>query len=195
MSFLQLCLIALSLAMDAFAVSVCKGLNMKTLSLKKAAVIAGFFGVFQGIMPLIGWALGRGFKHYIMAFDHWIAFILLAAIGGKMIHEALKGDSQPKCSDEGGVSDRLSIKELFTLAIATSIDALAVGIALGLLPEVNIGIAAITIALITFVLSFAGVVIGKGFGGKLQGKAEILGGLCLILIGLKILLEHLGVQF
>lgn len=190
MSFVELFLIAVGLAMDAFAVSICKGLQMKKINYRHGAVIALFFGVFQGVMPLLGWFLGSSFGSYITRADHWVAFVLLAFIGGKMIYEALHGDDDEEVS-EGG--DTLDIKELFILSIATSIDALAVGITFALLPDTNIWVSITAIAVVTFVLSLVGVVIGNRFGTKYKNKAELFGGVILVLIGLKILLEHLGI--
>lgn len=189
MGFIELVLIAVGLAMDAFAVSLCKGLGMSKLRIKNAAVIALFFGGFQAIMPLIGWLLGKQFESYIKSFDHWIAFGLLVLIGGKMIYEVFKKDSD---SDTDNSIDTLNIKELFLLAIATSIDALAVGITFAFL-QTSIAPAVSLIGAITFALSFAGVYIGHKFGAKFKSKAEFAGGAVLILIGTRILLEHLGV--
>lgn len=185
MDIFQLILIAVGLAMDAFAVSVCKGLKMKKLDYKYTVTIALFFGVFQAVMPLIGWFLGKQFEKYITNIDHWISFALLAFIGGKMIWEALKGDKEEECET------RFDIKELFMLAVATSIDALAVGITFAFL-KMEIASPVILIGLITFVLSMLGVLIGNRFGAKYKSKAELAGGIILVLIGLKILLEHLG---
>ena len=186
MSLWELILIAVGLSLDAFAVSVCKGLSMTKLNYKNGAVIALFFGVFQALMPVIGWLLGTQLSQYITAFDHWIAFGLLAIIGGKMIYEALhKSDD----SEEDG--DKLNIKELFVLAIATSIDALAVGITFALLPNTNIVLSVGLIGVITFILSFAGVIIGNKFGSKYKSRAELFGGVILLAIGTKILVEHL----
>lgn len=190
MSFVELFLIAVGLAMDAFAVSICKGLQMKKINYRHGAVIALFFGVFQGVMPLLGWFLGSSFGSYITRADHWVAFVLLAFIGGKMIYEALHGDDDEEMS-EGG--DTLDIKELLILSVATSIDALAVGITFALLPDTNIWVSITAIAVVTFVLSLIGVVIGNRFGTKYKNKAELFGGVILVLIGLKILLEHLGI--
>lgn len=185
MELIQVMLIGVGLSMDAFAVAVCKGLKMKKIDLKYALLIAAFFGFFQGLMPLVGWFLGKQFEKYITDFDHWIAFGLLAIIGGKMIWEAFhsEGDNCPIIYD---------IKELFILAIATSIDALAVGITFAFL-KTNILSAILIIGCITFVLSLVGVGIGNRFGVKYKNKAEFAGGTILVLIGLKILLEHLGI--
>lgn len=187
MGFLELTLIAVSLAMDAFAVSLCKGLSMTKLNMKNAAIIALFFGGFQALMPLTGWMLGVQFESYIKSFDHWIAFGLLLLIGGKMIYEVFKKDSCPaKCADS------IDYKELLVLAVATSIDALAVGVTFAFL-STSIVPAVSLIGVITFGISFAGIFIGHKFGAKFKSKAEFAGGLVLILIGTKILLEHLGV--
>lgn len=188
MSFLELFLIAVGLSADAFSVSVCKGLNMRKLNLKHAYVIALFFGVFQAVMPLLGYLLGTGFSEYIEKYDHWIAFVLLAFIGGKMALEAIRekdGEAEEK-------TDTLSIGELTILAVATSIDALAVGITFAFL-KVNILPSVLLIGVTTFALSLGGVLLGNRFGAKYKSKAEIAGGVILILIGLKILLEHLGI--
>ena len=184
MGILELFLIGIGLSMDAFAVAVCKGLNMREIDRKQSLLIAVFFGGFQAIMPLIGWFLGRQFEQYITSFDHWIAFILLAYIGGKMVHEAM--------GKEESYSGGCSLKELFLLAIATSIDALAVGITFAFL-KVEIFSAIGIIGCTTFVLSLIGVVIGNRFGSRYKSRAELVGGVILILIGVKILLEHLGI--
>lgn len=188
MGFAELLLIAIGLSMDAFAISVCKGLSMPRLNLKQAGVIGLFFGGFQALMPAIGWLLGKQFERYITQFDHWIAFVLLAFIGGKMIFEAAGGNG----GEEADALVRLDIKELLLLSVATSIDALAVGITFAFL-QVSIASSAAMIGCTTFILAFAGVAIGNKFGGKFREKAEIAGGAILILIGLKILLEHLGI--
>lgn len=189
MGFVELFLIGVGLSMDAFAVAICKGLNMRgKINFKHAAIIALFFGGFQAIMPLIGYFLGIGFEKYITRIDHWIAFILLCFIGGKMIVEAIKEWNEVDKQEE----DRLDIKELFILAVATSIDALAVGITFAFL-NVNIWSAISIIGTTTFVISIIGVVIGNKFGSKYKSKAELVGGIILVLIGAKILLEHLGV--
>lgn len=189
MGFTELLLIGIGLSMDAFAVSMCKGLCMQKLNRAHAAVIAGFFGVFQAGMPLIGWLLGKQFEKYITGIDHWIAFALLAFIGGKMLWDALHEQPEEQSCD---LPDKLDYRELFLLAVATSIDALAVGITFAFL-QVAIMPAVSLIGVTTFALSYVGVVIGHRFGAKYQQKAEIAGGAVLILIGLKILLEHLGV--
>ena len=189
MGFAELLLIAISLSMDAFAVAVCKGLNMSKINYKHGVIIALFFGAFQALMPLLGWLLGTRFDHYIVDFDHWVAFFLLGFIGGKMVYEAIEGTAETKDKD----ADGLDIKELLILSIATSIDALAVGITFAILPNTNIWISITTIGIATFVISFAGVLIGNRFGVKYKSRAELFGGVVLILIGLKILLEHLGI--
>ena len=189
MSFFEIFMIGVGLSMDAFAVSICKGLNMRKLEKMQTLVIALFFGGFQALMPFIGWLLGKQFESYITSFDHWIAFILLAFIGGKMLWDVWKGgDGETKAAE----TTALDIKELFMLAIATSIDALAVGISFAFL-QVNITSAITLIGCTTFVISAAGVFAGHKFGNKYEDKASIAGGIILILIGLKILLEHLGV--
>lgn len=185
MGIIELILIGVGLAMDAFAVSICKGLSMKKMNYRHAFVIALFFGGFQAIMPFIGWFVGSRFSAYIQTFDHWIAFVLLTLIGGKMIIDAVKEKEQEIIE----IEEALDLKELFLLAIATSIDALAVGVTFAFL-EVAIIPAISIIGIITFVISFAGVMIGNLFGSRFKNKAEIAGGIILILIGLKILLEH-----
>ena len=191
MGFVELLLLAIGLSMDAFAVSVCKGLCMKRLNLRQATVVALFFGGFQALMPLVGWLIGKQFEQYITSFDHWIAFILLLIIGGKMAYEAIFGKEEAEACDTDA-QNRLNYKELFTMAVATSIDALAVGVTFAFL-NINIWTAISIIGVTTFVMSFIGVVIGNKFGSIYKKKAEIAGGVVLILIGLKILLEHLGV--
>ena len=188
MGFLELFLIGVGLSADAFSVSVCKGLNMRKLNLGHAYIIALFFGGFQALMPLIGYLLGTSFSEYIEAFDHWIAFVLLAFIGGKMVIEAVK----EKDDEDEEKTDVLKMGELTVLAVATSIDALAVGITFAFL-KVNIFFSILIIGVTTFGLSLGGVILGNRFGAKYKNKAEIAGGVILILIGLKILLEHLGV--
>lgn len=188
MSLFELFLIAVGLSMDAFAVSVCKGLCMRKMNYGQATVIALFFGGFQAGMPLIGWFLGKQFEKYITSVDHWIAFVLLGIIGFNMIREAMGRDEETECD----LDERLKLKELLVLAIATSIDALAVGITFAFL-QVSIVPAVSFIGVTTFVLSFAGVGIGKVFGARYKNKAELVGGIILIAMGVKILLEHLGV--
>ena len=188
MGILEILLIAIGLAMDAFAVSICKGLSMKKMNWKKAENFTDFrlpFGVFQALMPVIGYYLGTTFESLVTKVDHWIAFILLALIGGKMLKEAFDNNSE-------GYNDSVNFKTMVILAIATSIDALAVGITFAFL-QTNIVLAAILIGLVTFILSVIGVKIGNQFGIKYEKRAEIIGGIILILIGIKILLEHLGI--
>lgn len=184
MGLIELFLIAVGLSMDAFAVSVCKGLAMPKCTFKKAAIVGLWFGGFQALMPAIGYVLGAQFQEAIASIDHWIAFVLLALIGGNMIHEALDNDEE-----EADAS--LNVKTMFLLAVATSIDALAIGITFAFL-KVNIIPAVCFIGIVTFIISFAGVKIGNVFGSRYKNKAEIVGGIILILLGLKILLEHLG---
>ena len=184
MGLIELFLIAVGLSMDAFAVSVCKGLAMPKCTFKKAAIVSLWFGGFQALMPAIGYILGAQFQEAIASIDHWIAFVLLALIGGNMIHEALDNDEE-----EADAS--LDVKTMFLLAVATSIDALAIGITFAFL-KVNIIPAVCFIGIVTFIISFAGVKIGNVFGARYKNKAEIVGGIILILLGLKILLEHLG---
>lgn len=189
MNLFELFIIAAGLSMDAFAVSVCKGLAVKKAGIKQMAVAGLWFGGFQALMPFIGYLLGSTFEAYITKIDHWIAFILLAIIGVNMIKESLsKKDDECECK-----AASMSVKEMLTLAVATSIDALAVGVTFALLPDVNIGAAVGFIGVITFTLSAVGIKIGSVFGVGLKSKAEIAGGIVLILMGLKILLEHLGV--
>ena len=187
MSTVEILLIGIGLSMDAFAVAICKGLGMRRINYRHTFIIALFFGGFQALMPFLGWLLGSRFAQYITRYDHWIAFVLLAFIGGKMVWEALHEDPEEVCPQP-----RLDLKELFMLAVATSIDALAVGITFAFL-QVNIWGAVSLIAATTFVLSVIGVWVGNRFGSRFQTKAEIAGGVILVLIGLKILLEHLGV--
>ncbi|MCI5920061.1 MAG: manganese efflux pump MntP family protein [Roseburia sp.] len=188
--FIVLFLMGVGLSMDAFAVSVCKGLAMRKVNKKQAIVIGLFFGGFQALMPLLGWSLGIQFEQYITSIDHWIAFILLGFIGGKMIVEAVKPDDESVEVKE--MDPPLNIKEMFVLAIATSIDALAVGITFAFL-DYPIVESIIIIGITTFVISIIGVYIGNFFGSKYKQKAELAGGIILVLLGVKILLEHLGV--
>lgn len=225
MGFVELLLIGVGLSMDAFAVAVCKGLAMKRVNYRHALVIALMFGGFQALMPLVGWALGTQFEQYITPVDHWIAFVLLAFIGGKMLWEALHGeagagdgaaaegeagaeaagtsgagaavagatgDSGEAWQATGEAKERLDMRELVLMAIATSIDALAVGITFAFL-QVDIVPAVALIGATTFVLSLGGVVLGNQFGARFEKPASVVGGVVLILIGLKILLEHLGI--
>lgn len=185
MGLAELFLLAVGLAMDAFAVSICKGLAMKKVTVKNAVIVGAWFGGFQALMPLIGWLLGIRFKSYITAVDHWIAFVLLSIIGANMIKEAFDKKQEKENAS-------LSFKVMFMLAVATSIDALAVGVTFAFL-SVNIWWAVALIGCITFILSIVGVKAGGVFGMKYKAKAELAGGIILILMGVKILLEHLGV--
>lgn len=187
MGVVELLLMGVGLAMDAFAVSVCKGLAMREVNKKQCFVIALFFGGFQALMPFIGWLLGSQFADKISSIDHWIAFVLLSYIGGKMIFEAVKEKENPVEIEQ--MDPPLDIKELTILAIATSIDALAVGITFSFL-NVNIAEAVTIIGVVTFIISAIGVFVGNIFGSKYKSKAEFAGGLILVLLGLKILLEH-----
>lgn len=189
MGIVELLLIAVGLSMDAFAVSICKGLGMKKINLKVAFVLALFFGGFQALMPLIGWALGSQFLWLISPIDHWIAFVLLAVIGGKMLWEALHDEEG---EDDGKPADKIDLGEFFILAVATSIDALAVGISFAAL-AVDIVPSILIIGVVTFCFTIAGVFVGNFFGSRYEKPASIVGGVVLILIGLKILLEHLGI--
>lgn len=186
MGFFELFLIAVGLSMDAFAVSVCKGLSAQKLQWKHYLIIGAWFGGFQALMPTLGYFLGSTFEKYINSFDHWIAFVLLAVIGGNMLREGFSG------GDESG-NDSFSFQTMLILAVATSIDALAVGVTFALLPDVHITAAVCIIGVTTFILSAAGLRVGNIFGLKYKSKAEIAGGVILILIGVKILLEHLGI--
>lgn len=178
-------LLAVSLAMDAFAVAICKGLAMQKLTVRNMAIVGVWFGVFQALMPTIGYFLGSAFENKIAAVDHWIGFVLLAIIGINMIREALS-------DDEEDTTGTLGVKEMFMLAVATSIDALAVGITFAFV-DMNVPLAVILIGVITFAISMAGVKIGNVFGTKFKAKAEIAGGTVLILLGVKMLVEGLGV--
>ena len=183
MGFVELLLLAVGVSMDALAVAICKGLSIRELKLRHALIVGAWFGAFQALMPLIGWLLGSAFASLITAVDHWIAFVLLSIIGGNMIREAL-GKEEEKCDSS------LSFTAMLLLAVATSIDALALGVTFAFL-QVNILSAVLLIGLCTFAISAVGVKIGNVFGARFKSKAELLGGAVLILIGLKILLEHL----
>lgn len=186
---IELFLIGIGLSMDAFAVSICKGLVMEKVNKKQAFIIGLYFGGFQALMPLIGWFLGIRFQKYITSIDHWIAFVLLALIGGKMIVEAVR---DPDVEEIGKKDQSLDHKEMLLLAVATSIDALAVGITFAFL-DLPIVEAIVIIGLTTFFLSIIGVVVGNFFGTRYKKKAEIVGGIILVAIGVKILVEHLGI--
>ena len=186
MGFGELFLIGVGLSMDAFAVAICKGLGMRKMRWGQGVVIGLFFGGFQALMPLAGWLLGRQFEQYITSIDHWIAFILLGFIGGKMIWDAFHEEDGAPCGQ-----NRFDLRELLILSVATSIDAMAVGITFAFL-QVNILPAVELIGCTTFCLSLAGVWLGCRFGSRYKNKATLAGGIILCLIGLKILLEHLG---
>ena len=189
MGFIELFLLGVGLSMDAFAVSVCKGLAMKKATLKSQMTCGLWFGGFQALMPLIGFFLGAMFADAIKSFDHWIAFGLLALIGANMLKEALEQECD--CCENHDAD--MSVKTMFVMAVATSIDALAVGISLAMAGDVNIWAAIALIGVTTCILSALGVKIGNIFGSRYEKKAEFAGGVILILLGLKILLEHLGV--
>jgi len=188
MGFIELLLIAIGLSMDAFSVSVCKGLTTKKFSWRMALICGLWFGLFQALMPMVGYFLGAQFQHLIESVDHWIAFGLLFLIGANMIREAVWGDKDNDIPENGS----LSFKTMFLLAIATSIDALAVGVSFACI-QVELWSSVLVIGVTTFLFSVLGVKIGNLFGSKFEKSAEIVGGIILILIGLKILLEHLGI--
>ena len=185
MSYFEIFFIAIGLSMDAFAVSICKGLSLKKIELKNSLIVGFYFGLFQTIMPLIGYFLGSSLRNFIISIDHWIVFVLLGFIGLNMIME--DDNNSKKISNQG-----LDFKTMIVLAIATSIDALAVGVTFAFF-KVNIILAILIIGIITFILSLIGVKIGNKFGDRFQNKAELLGGIILIIMGLKILLEHLNI--
>ena len=189
MGFTELLLLAFGVSMDAFAVSVCKGLCMKKSALKTGVVCGAWFGGFQALMPLIGFFLGVLFAKAIEAVDHWVAFGLLAVIGINMLKESFE-KSECACDTEG---NDLALKTMFVMAVATSIDALAVGISLAMAGNVNIATAVLLIGVITFFMSAIGVQIGSVFGSKFEKKAQFAGGAILVLLGVKILLEHTGI--
>ena len=192
MSVFEIILLAVALSMDAFAVAICKGLATEKVQIKHMLVVGAWFGIFQGLMPFIGCTVGSAFLSYIEAVDHWIAFVLLGFIGGNMIREALSKDDCEECES---TDSSLSFSVMLTMAIATSIDALAAGVGMSVDLE-GIGqiiFAVVSIGIITFILSAIGVKIGNVFGAKYKFLAELSGGIVLVLMGLKILLEHLGV--
>ncbi|WP_458773845.1 manganese efflux pump MntP [Clostridium neonatale] len=189
MSVVELFILAVGLSMDAFAVAICKGLCMRKVTIKKAGIVGLYFGLFQAGMPMIGYILGSQFSDKISSIDHWIAFILLSLIGISMIKESLEKEEKSECKTE---EEELSFKNMSILAVATSIDALAVGVTFAFL-KVNIIPAVSFIGITTLVLSMIGVKIGNIFGVKYKSKAELVGGIILILMGIKILLEHLGI--
>lgn len=198
MTFLEVFVVGVGLSMDAFAVALCKGLSMRKWNTRYGFIIAGAFGLFQALMPLLGWLAGMSFYRYIEAFDHWIAFALLLIVGGKMVYDAVKELRHPEEDEEPAFS--LRVGELLVLSIATSIDALAVGLSFAMLGMqagasaaggMGIWTSILTIGVTTFLLSYAGAFIGKQFGTRLKAKAELVGGIVLIALGIKILLEHL----
>lgn len=186
MSTYELFIIAVGLSMDALAVAICKGLSMAKMSWRKGIIVGLWFGGFQALMPLVGYFLGAAFQKYITAVDHWVAFVLLVLIGGNMIRESFSCEAEHA---DGSLSPAV----MAPMAVATSIDALAVGITFALLPDVQIVPAVSFIGVITFLLSALGVKVGNVFGARYKSKAEFLGGAILALLGLKILLEHLGI--
>ena len=190
MSFIEILLIGVGLSMDAFAVSVCQGLSMTKIRWGHALTVGLYFGGFQALMPFTGWMLGSQFAGRIQQYDHWVAFVLLLLIGGNMIREALSGEEDE--AEDAAIGAGLDHKKLFLMAIATSIDALAVGVTfafldIAILPAIGI------IGTTTFFISVAGVAVGCWFGARYKKRAEITGGVILVLLGVKILLEHLGV--
>lgn len=187
MGIIEVIVLGVGLAMDAFAVSICKGLSMQRLKWKNVLIIGLYFGLFQALMPMFGYFLGNSLSGFVEAVDHWIAFILLSLIGGNMVREAIKGEDE-----EDNRNDQVDFRTMLPLAVATSIDALAVGITLAFL-GVNILYAGTVIGVVTFLISACGVVIGNRFGDMFQDKAKLVGGIVLIGIGVKILLEHLEI--
>ena len=185
MSLIELFLIAVGLSVDAFAVSVCKGLSVRKAEPRHSLIVGAYFGGFQALMPALGYVLGRQFESLITSVDHWIAFVLLGIIGGNMIREALKGDAEE-------MDDSFTFRTMLPLAIATSIDALAMGVTFAFL-QVQIVPAVLFIGVTTFVLSAIGLKVGNVFGAKYKSRAELFGGVVLVLMGVKILLEHLGI--
>lgn len=185
MGFVELLLLSVGLGMDAFAVSVCKGISMKKMNWKKTCIIGLYFGGFQALMPVLGYFLGSTFESVISNLDHWIAFGLLAIIGGNMIKDAFSKECD-------SFDDDVRFKAMIVLAIATSIDALAVGITFAFL-KVNLILTISMIGVITFILAIVGTKVGNRFGDKYEKKAEFVGGVILILLGIKILLEHMGI--
>ena len=179
MELFEIIVIGIGLAMDAFAVSICKGLSMKKIDWKKAIIIALYFGIFQALMPVLGYFLGSAFSSFVQSVDHWIAFILLAIIGGNMIKDSTDDEVEKR-------NDNVDVKTMLLLAIATSIDALAVGVTFAFF-EVNLLFSITIIGIITFILSFLGVIIGNKFGDRFQNRAELAGGIILIIIGIIVL--------
>lgn len=188
MRLTEILLIAVGLSMDAFAVSICKGLVLQKVSIKNMLTVGLYFGIFQALMPVIGYAIGLQFKQVIESYDHWVAFILLIIIGGKMIKESFDKEG----GDTKNASMPLAFKKMIVLAVATSIDALAIGVTFAFL-KANITLSAVIIGVSTLIISMAGVKLGNIFGLKYKSKAELFGGIILVLIGVKILLEHLEI--
>ena len=186
MNAIEIVLIGVSLSMDAFAVSVCTGLKMQRIDYKKAVLVALFFGGFQAIMPFLGWLLGSAFAQYVDKWDQYIAFFLLAFLGGKMIFDVIKGGDEEE-------SAAIDMKSLFVMSFATSVDALAVGVTFGMDPQINILSAASLIGITTFVICMTGVAMGNVFGARWKNRAQIAGGVVLIMVGTKILLEGMGI--
>ena len=191
MGILELLLLGVGVSMDAFAVSICKGLAMKKATVKGCMTCGLWFGGFQALMPTIGFFLGTLFAEAIHAIDHWVAFVLLAVIGANMLKEVFSQEEECDCCQDQNAD--LSVKTMFVLAVATSIDALAVGISLAMAGNVNIWLAALVIGLCTCGFSAAGVGVGNVFGSRYEKKAQLAGGVILILLGVKIILEHLGI--
>ena len=189
MNLFELFVIAVGLSMDAFAVAVCKGLSVLKLEKKHMLITGLWFGGFQGLMPLIGYLLGSTFERYITPVDHWVAFVLLGIIGVNMIKESLEKDDDCECDDSSDAS--FSIKTMFVMAVATSIDALAIGITFSFDKNINIWFESSVIGITTFVIAFCGVIIGNKFGNLYKKKAEICGGIILIILGVRILAEAL----
>ena len=189
----EICLLGVGLSMDAFAVSICKGLQMRKFNWKQALWLGIFFGGFQALMPLTGWLLGALFAKHIMRYSHWIAFVLLAFIGGKMLLESIRQKKEDPFEETAVCPNKVDFRELFLLAVATSIDALAVGVTFSMMPDVNIFLSIFLIGSITFLFALAGVKIGNLFGDRFEKQAGILGGCILLAIGVKILLEGLGI--
>jgi putative Mn2+ efflux pump MntP len=189
----EICLLGVGLSMDAFAVSICKGLQMRKFNWKQALWMGIFFGGFQALMPLTGWLLGALFAKHIMRYSHWIAFVLLAFIGGKMLLESIRQKKEEPSEETAVCPNKVDFRELFLLAVATSIDALAVGVTFSIMPDVNIFLSILLIGSITFLFALAGVKIGNLFGDRFEKQTGILGGCILLAIGVKILLEGLGI--
>ena len=186
MGIIEIVIIGIGLAMDAFAVAICKGLSLRNKEVTKYIIVGSYFGIFQGLMPIIGYILGVSFQNIITKVDHWVAFILLGVIGINMIKESFSKENR-------SVTDKVNFKTMFPLALATSIDALAVGITFAFL-KVNIVTATLIITVTTFIISLFGVAIGNKFGSKYEHRAEFIGGLILVLMCLKILLDHLNIM-